>query len=380
MSCLIIKNDGIGDLIMASGLICSVGEIFGGELDLLTCSENHEIAEGIESVRDRFYVSRDSINFSKFAEKFGFLIPSLLPEDQSVLRALASRQYDTVICLRRFIRQSTLVVMRQLRAEKKYCAWQFPTNVSPGIAERSSRGWEHFHGAADVLSELSYNRVFLERVLNTTINSRPSLSFCRMQTSRSTTRRVALGIGGSSTNWPCGNWIELAMRLSAEGWNVVLLGGGNETDLATQIVTKVSNAENHVGQLSWRKTAEVLYDCEGYIGNDTGLSHFASLIVKNSVVILGGGTFRRFFPWPDSENQHVIFHGLNCFDCTWDCKYQDRFCLSLVRPHNVIDYFHDVIEGNAMPECDLNNKNEIYQLSWRRKHNSGAIAVRADLP
>ena len=47
-SCLVIKNDGIGDLILASGLVSALGEHFGGDIDLVTCSANREVAEGIE--------------------------------------------------------------------------------------------------------------------------------------------------------------------------------------------------------------------------------------------------------------------------------------------------------------------------------------------
>ena len=64
MSCLIIKNDGIGDLILASGLIRSVGKLFNGNVDLVTCGNNREIAEGILPLRHRFYCSRDGMHFT----------------------------------------------------------------------------------------------------------------------------------------------------------------------------------------------------------------------------------------------------------------------------------------------------------------------------
>ena len=37
-NCLIIKNDGIGDLIASSGVISSVAQHFEGRLDLVTAS------------------------------------------------------------------------------------------------------------------------------------------------------------------------------------------------------------------------------------------------------------------------------------------------------------------------------------------------------
>jgi len=376
MSCLIIKNDGIGDLILASGLISAVGKHFDGNVDLVTCAANQEIAEGIEPLRNRYYVSRDGLRFMRKASKFGVLIPYIPKEDQPVIRAIQIESYDTVICLRRFIRQSSLVIMDKVGGDKKFCAWEFPTNATRSMAERVTKSWEHKIGLAEVLSELGYNKDFLQSSLDATFSAEPHLSFCGKQTSFPSTRLIALGLGGGSANWAFGNWTELAMRLSADGWRLLLLGGDDVADLAEQIALEVPDIDNRVGQLTWRQTSELLFECEGYIGNDTGLSHFASLILHKCLVVLGGGTFRRFLPWPGSDNQYVIYHGLDCFDCDWDCKYRERICLSLVRPDDVSSYFKEIVNGNAEKERDLNPVNMTYQLCWRRKPGSGDVHVR----
>ena len=376
MSCLIIKNDGIGDLILASGLIAAVGKHFDGNVDLVTCADNQEIAEGIEPLRNRYYVSRDGIHFIKKLLKLGFMIPRVPKADQLVLCAIQKEHYDTVICLRRFVRQSSLVIMQKVRGEKKFCAWEFPTNATRSQAERASKGWEHNIGPAEMLSELDYNKLFLGGALNATFASDPHLSFCKKQTCSPKTRMIALGLGGGSTNWPPGNWIELAMRLSSDGWGLLLLGGNDVANLAEHIVMKVPDADNRIGHLTWRQTSELLFDCEAYIGNDTGLSHFASLILRKCLVVLGGGTYRRFIPWPETNSQHVIYHGLDCFDCLWECKFQDRFCLSLVQPGDVFDYFNEITIGKAEKERDLNPVNMTYQLCWRRMPGYRTASVK----
>jgi ADP-heptose:LPS heptosyltransferase len=386
MSCLIIKNDGIGDLILASGLIAAVGEHYNGKVDLVTCAANQEIAEGIVPLRNRYYVSRDGLRIDTKRYKAGIFpflrqkkvrfIPSIPDEDMSVSQALSEQQYDSVVCLRRFIRQSSLVLMQQVRSKKKYCAWQYPTNACLDMAEQATHGWEHYEGESDVLSELSYNKAFLEKVLKTTLSSQPRLSFCQKQEGQVATRKIALGLGGNSTNWSFGDWIELCMRLSSVGWKMLLLGGNDAAELAEKISFKVPDAENRVGQLSWQMTADTLSRCEGYVGNDTGLSHFASLILDKCLTILGGGTFRRFYPWPGAMNQYAIYHGLDCFDCTWECKFQDRFCLSLVQPRDVEKYFGEIMSGEADSERDLNTHNEKYPLKGFKDNNSFFVSVR----
>ncbi len=376
MSCLIIKNDGIGDLILSSGLIRSIAEHFGGEADLLTCSNNAEIAEGISPLRHRYYVSRDSINYDLKYERFGIQLRRVPVGDKATLDNIGNNSYQTVICLRRFIRQSTLVIMQAVRGKNKYCAWEFPTNCSRKVAERASRGWKHLAGSERVLSELEYHKSFVESVLSVTLDASPRLSFCARQGCSVGGRTLALGLGGGSAKWPVRKWVELSALLSRAGWRLVLLGGIDAAELAAQISSTEPDVDNQVGRLSWRQTAGVLAKCDGYVGNDTGLSHFASLLLDRCLIILGGGTFRRFFPWPGNNNQYIIFHGLDCFDCDWACKFHERSCLELISPLDVFAYFERVMAGTAPAELDLNPANADYQLSWRRKVDSGRIFVR----
>ena len=386
MSCLIIKNDGIGDLILASGLISAVGKFFDGKVDLVTCTENRELAEGIEPLREVFYCSRDSMKLSTARHTFSRIwqvgrkyAPQMPESDKQVMRTLSKRRYDVIICLRRFVRQSTLVIMQQVDGLRKYCECQFSSNADLEMMEYSMQGWQLYEGPYTMLSELDVNKSFLEKILAAEFDHYPNLSYCHRQTAALPTQKIALGLSGSgSALWPYGNWIELAMRLARAGWRLVLFGGKDVTDLGEKIADKVPAAENCVGRLSWRQTAEGLSDCRGYIGNDTGLSHFASLILEKCLIIMGGGTFRRFFPWPAADNQYLIFHGLDCFDCTWCCKYRDRFCLSLVRPAEVEQYFAEVMRGGAPGERDLNSRNEQYQVVWKHGRRREQMLVRSE--
>ena len=74
MSCLTIKNDGLGDLILASGLIADLATHFGGA-DVATCEANREIAEGIPGLTRCLYVSRDKLWFRWRPSRWGMLLP-----------------------------------------------------------------------------------------------------------------------------------------------------------------------------------------------------------------------------------------------------------------------------------------------------------------
>lgn len=157
----------------------------------------------------------------------------------------------------------------------------------------------------------------------------------------------------------------LATDLAAEGWHLGIFGGRESMAVAERIVRE-TDGQNHAGKLSFRETAAELRRYPFYIGGDTGLSHFATLICQNVLVIMGGGTFRRFFPWPLARNQHVLFHGMDCFDCDWSCKHPERYCLTRIEPRNVVEQLDGMVKGAQAKERDLNPVNERYPIGWRR--------------
>jgi len=379
VSCLVIKNDGVGDLILASGIIRSLAGHFDGAVDLVTCATNQEVAEGIAGLRERFYVSRDEIRFRRRAAAHGWLLTAMPREDRATLQRLGTRQYDVAVCLRRFIRQSSLAIMRSVNARHRYCSWQFPTNTSRELAERCSAGWDRFDAPATVRSESDYGRAFVEDKLGISLNPTPRLGFCRLQTALPGGRQVALGIGGTTARWPAGNWLELATSLAGAGWRLILLGGPEAGELGSFLAAEMPATRNLVGQASLRETAELLGDCDAYLGNDTGLAHLASLVSLKCLIIIGGGTFRRFFPWPGATNQYVIFHGLECYDCDWSCRYAESYCLTLIRPSRVFRYFQEMMtDPGTARERDTNETNVAYLAGWRRAPDGTRLRVRAN--
>jgi ADP-heptose:LPS heptosyltransferase len=131
-----------------------------------------------------------------------------------------------------------------------------------------------------------------------------------------------------------------------------------------------------VGNLSFSDTASRLQEYPFYIGNDTGLSHLASLVAEKVLIIYGGGTFRRFFPWETAANQHVIYKGLDCFDCTWSCKHPERYCLTSIKSNDVVQFFDEIVAGTAPIERDLNSKNETYITAWQILNGGKKINIR----
>ena len=228
-----------------------------------------------------------------------------------------------------------------------------------------------------ILPEIAYYRDALKRSLNIDVESAPRLKFAHTSPKPRQSRTLGLCLGGASARWPSASWVELVGLLRADGWELTLFGGRDCSELATTLERNFG-CDNQVDKLSLSECADKLASLAAVISNDTGLAHLASLVSPRVIVILGGGTFGRFLPWPGATNQYVLFHGLDCFDCDWACKFAEKECHLLVRPSDVISYFHRVMTGRVEPGlCNLNPLPVTYTLNWRMDSGGTSIDIPA---
>jgi ADP-heptose:LPS heptosyltransferase len=364
MSLLVIKNDGIGDLILASGLIGDLARKFG-PVDLITCAANAEIANQIEGVDRVMAVSRDDIRYDPRLERIGIRWMRMTPEDRRIVRHLRENEYEVAICLRRYIRQSSLILMHSTRARRRFCAWLYPTNLSRTRAEVLSRGWSHFKGD-ETGTELNYYRSFVESTLRLYSASPPMLLCTKGILPSPEPGRIGFSISGASAKWPASQWLELARMLTGEGRTIVLFGGTDAQTTAGAIAGVAPGVVNLVGGHGFEEAIPELRRLELLIGNDTGMTHYATLCTARVMCIMGGGTFGRFFPWPEDERQYVLFHALDCYDCDWSCLFPEPKCLGNITPLDVKRYMDDILRGQAIRVRNLARSPVSYVPGWRR--------------
>ncbi len=377
--CLVIKNDGIGDLIACSGLISGLASHFGGSIDLITCEANREVAERIEGIKRVLYISRDGLRFRHRPRYIGLHWTVVDAPSAAAATVLRDTRYDVAICLRRYIRLATFVCMKLVRARRKLAFWQMPTNLSRNYAEKLSQGWEHQTSNVTTRPEITYYQDVLKQSLNVELDARPRLKFDHAAFRMRSSPRVGLCLGGASARWPSASWVELVGLLRADGWELTLFGGHDCAELAG-VLEQNFGCENRAGKLTLSDCARELASFAVVISNDTGLAHLASLVSPRVIVILGGGTFGRFLPWPGATNQYVLFHGLDCFDCDWTCKYAEKECHLLVRPSDVFLYFRGVLAGQVEPGlCNLNSQPVTYALNWRRDPGGPSVEIPAGM-
>jgi hypothetical protein len=265
--------------------------------------------------------------------------------------------------------------MAAIRSSRRHCAWQYPTNLSRAEAERQTLGWSRYEGPQSVRSEVEYYSGFLRETVDADLEASPVLRLPE-GAPRPEPGLWGLSLGGNSTNWPKAHWLSLAHQVANAGKQLVLFGGPDVAPLAAEIEKRVPGCKNLAGKIGLLEGVPWLRRLELLVSNDTGFAHFSTLATDKVLVILGGGTFLRFFPWPRRKNQRVVFHGMDCFDCDWQCKYPTRECLNRVDPKAVLDMAtHWLANGGPdEPTVNLNDSTCHYRSGWRRL-DSGTVDI-----
>lgn len=350
MKILIIKNDGIGDLILSSGIITFLAKNLCTKLDLLTCIQNKEISSYIEGVNKFHFVSRDSIkqysilNFDRIKIPFRRAndkakIVRFSISEQTIINEVNQENYDLIIVLRRYIRQSSLHLLNNLKAKNKLCMWEYPTNLSHTSAHELSKDSVHLTSRnlnKFIKTELEYYEAILSFYFKQKIYANPNL-ILKYPTQSHIKRSIGIILSGSSINIPYDKWIKICTYLINKNYDIYLFGDIEQIADAGKIAETSKNISNFVGKLKFKDYPEIFSSLEYIIGNDTGLTHFATLYNKNVIVLLGGGTFGSFFPWRENGPQEIIYNHLDCYYCLWNCTKESKFqCISSLFEENFI--------------------------------------------
>jgi len=369
MKCIIIKNDGLGDLILSSGIINSLKNIFQ-TIDLVTCIDNKEITKKLDGINKVFYVSRDGMNI----DNKEFCIPKY---DETTLKNISENEYDVAIVLRRFIRSSTFIIMNHIKAKRKISCWQYSTNILKNDAEKFSQEWENYIFDEEVMHETVYYQNFLKKALNLKVDIKPILKEDNVP-SLKLKNSIAICLDGRgwgidiyNINNDKFNWVNLIDKLNCDGYSIYLFGKSTHAQgLAKVIEQRQPNIYNYVDRVSLDETINMFKGMDFYIGNDTGITHLASLYISKVFIIHGGGGLSRFFPWPKTNSQKIIVNELSCFDCCWNCIYDKPICLHNINYTSVYNFFIENINSSKFIYKNIAENNATFKINhWNPDFN-----------
>lgn len=132
-----------------------------------------------------------------------------------------------------------------------------------------------------------------------------------------------LGDSDRRKRWGLQKFIEVGREIVSKGYRVVFVGGPCERDL-------IGHINEHeftilIDVLTLEECCALFSGASAYLGGDTGPSHLAVALNVPCVIIVGGGTYGYYFPYPediDPKTSNVIYchANMDCYSCDWKCK------------------------------------------------------------
>ena len=138
----------------------------------------------------------------------------------------------------------------------------------------------------------------------------------------------------------------LAPICGENAFSVIALGAVHDREINQQNLDATgARALNLSGKTTLRQTAAMLRRCRLAVGADTGIAHLACAVGTSNVIILGGGHFGRFLPY--SSLTSVVCLPLECYGCSWDCKYSTPHCIQDVSHESISTAIAQTLEKKS---------------------------------
>lgn len=154
--------------------------------------------------------------------------------------------------------------------------------------------------------------------------------------------------------WPFDHFLAVARRCLDAGLRVVFVGAGQEAFAKPRIAAlDHPDAVDTIGALKLGELVDVLKHAACVVTNDTGPGHLALGLGTPTVLIAGGGHFGSFVPYPEEirpPRAEFLNVPMECYHCLWVCPKRasraDAFpCVAAVTPDQVWAAVERVVAG-----------------------------------
>jgi heptosyltransferase III len=269
----------IGDTILVDGVLADIKKAFPGtELVLFTSSANAAIVPFLRAVDRHVQIP---------IQKPWACVPILRKEKLDWL--LDTSPWPRVTSLLSVCSNAVRTVGFRTRGQFRHYGYD------EAVDHRDDR-----HQAANIAA--------LAAPLGINVESVPQLRIPSPEASRSLARhnlgRYVVfhawpgGLRRNLKQWPEGNWLELAARVTAANLQIVLTGGPADSEPSAQLASRISQSGARVvdlaGKASLVETAEVLLGAVAVVSVDTGILHLAGSLGAVTVGIHGPTSSRRW--------------------------------------------------------------------------------------
>jgi ADP-heptose:LPS heptosyltransferase len=132
------------------------------------------------------------------------------------------------------------------------------------------------------------------------------------------------GAGQTYKIWPADRYVEIIDYLRQKEIIPVICGSKSDTAVITDIIDGLSDKDtviNLAGKTDLGTLTGLLSKSTFYFGSDTGILHLAVATGTPAICLMGGGHFRRFFPYGDLTKNLIIYNkDMKCLNDNWLCS------------------------------------------------------------
>ena len=129
--------------------------------------------------------------------------------------------------------------------------------------------------------------------------------------------------------WPLAQYVELARWLTAKGLRAVFVGKADEKGPGAGLIAEAADGEtilDMTGKTDLPGLFDTMKRAALVVSNDTGPAHVAIGLGAPTVVIVGGGHFGCFVPYPETARPataRFVYERMECYHCFWRCHKRD---------------------------------------------------------
>jgi len=316
---LIVRMDGIGDMVLFRRSLENYGQVLGlspSEITILGCK------------------SWDAVAAEIFAGYRVFMI------DEHAFARQPFYRFKISLAVRRLAPSVTICdsyLRRAMMADSLVWVASAPTSLVslPFINEPTRTEFTYYLSQVDRIidtgsyptHEVARHYRFLSELAGRDIPAQaPEIPWRRQSPEIAGAGAYAVLNPGSNEygrRWPYGSYLDIADKLLARGLRVVIVGGpGERPGDHHDRFGDDSRIIDLIGATSMPELLDILKHAACVISNDTGPAHLAIALGAPTVVVVGGGHFGSFVPYPEAArppHARFVFEEMPCYHCFWRC-------------------------------------------------------------
>ena len=314
---LVVRMDGIGDMVLFRTSLDHYAEVFGvekSEITVLGCeswgSITGEVFEGYKIlIINEHSFARWPLYRFWVSLKVRAINPAISVCDSYLRRALMADSLIWISGAPRTV-SSLPFISENTRAEYQYYLSQTDEIIPTGD-----------YPTHEVVRHFNFLSSIAGRQIKPEV---PRISWRETLPLEHVAGRdyVVLNPGSNEfgRRWPLSKYQELAQKLAAKGLLVVFVGGKSEHP--GTIDKGAGRVIDLIGKTSLEQLLDLMNHARLVVSNDTGPAHLSIALGTPTLVVIGGGHFGCFVPYPEEirpDHARFVYHRMDCYHCFWNC-------------------------------------------------------------